>query len=152
MKNVKYIRPKEWYLLVTGILITVLYIVFATPFYDILYPGSAQFSNQMYNQNMYLVVAVLTSVIVWVIAIFYYWIIDRFPRFWSWFIAFVLALAFAPSVTFVYPDQTFQEMDLDLSIDLANFALVKLAVTGVLFFITSLCIKGFSKNCATTPF
>lgn len=152
MKDFNYIRTNEWIWFVVGVAITVLYVIFSTQFYELLYRGSSDFANEMYNNNMYLVVAIATTLVVWTIAALYYVFIDKFPRFISWFIFFIVAILCAPAVNFVYVNSEFQEMNLDFVMDLENFALVNVAVTAVLFFIVSLCIKGLSKNCATTPF
>ena len=52
MKNVKYSSMKDWMYLLAGVIITVLYLVFATPIYELMY-YDAEFSNEMYNENMY---------------------------------------------------------------------------------------------------
>lgn len=111
MKNVKYSSMKDWMYLLAGVIITVLYLVFATPIYELMY-YDAEFSNEMYNENMYFVVAVTTSLIAWGIAILYYWIIDYLDRWYHWILAFILSVACTPVVTFVYPDSTFSEINL----------------------------------------
>ena len=155
MKNFNYIRTKEWILLVIALVITVLYLIFATPFYEMLYPGEAEYANEMYNNNMYFVVAVVSSLVVWSIGVLYYIFIDKYPQFIVWFITFIIVIALTPTVDFIYVNNEFQELNIDdvlISNSLQNFAFVNIAVCAVYYFVLSLCIKGLSKNCATTPF
>lgn len=151
MKNVKYSSMKDWMYLLIGVIITVLYLVFATPIYELMY-YDAEFSNEMYNENMYFVVAVTTSLIAWGIAILYYWIIDYLDRWYHWILAFILSVACTPVVTFVYPDSTFSEMNLDYSTQLGNFAIVNIIIGIILFLVASFSVKNLSSHCSATPF
>lgn len=151
MKNVKYSSMKDWMYLLVGVIITVLYLVFATPIYELMY-YDAEFSNEMYNENMYFVVAVTTSLIAWGIAILYYWIIDYLDRWYHWILAFILSVACTPVVTFVYPDSTFSEINLDYSTQLGNFAIVNIVIGIILFLVASFSVKNLSSHCSATPF
>ncbi len=151
MKNVKYSSMKDWMYLLAGVIITVLYLVFATPIYELMY-YDAEFSNEMYNENMYFVVAVTTSLIAWGIAILYYWIIDYLDRWYHWILAFILSVACTPVVTFVYPDSTFSEINLDYSTQLGNFAIVNIVIGIILFLVASFSVKNLSSHCSATPF
>lgn len=151
MKNVKYSSMKDWMYLLAGVIFTVLYLVFATPIYELMY-YDAEFSNEMYNENMYFVVAVTTSLIAWGIAILYYWIIDYLDRWYHWILAFILSVACTPVVTFVYPDSTFSEINLDYSTQLGNFAIVNIVIGIILFLVASFSVKNLSSHCSATPF
>lgn len=152
MKNPSYSTTADWVWLIAGVAITALYIVFSTPIYEMLYYDGA-FSNEMYNTGMYLVVACYTSLICWILPVIYYWIVDRFERWYHWLIILVLTMSLSPTVVFVYCDSYFKDNNLDLlSIPLKNFNLVNMAITFVLFCIVCLSIKKLSSHCSTTPF
>lgn len=151
MKNVKYSNLKDWMSLLIGIILTVLFLVFATPIYELMY-YDAEFSNEMYNENMYFVVALTTALIAWGIAIIYYWIIDYLDRWYHWIAAFIISIACTPVVTFVYPDSTFSEMNMDFSTQLGNFAIINVVVGIILFLLASFSVKNLSSHCSATPF
>lgn len=151
MKNLSYARLKQdWVPLFVAMAVTILYVVFATPIYDILYHGNAEFSDMMFEQNLYVSVALITSAIVWVGAILYYWILDRYSSWLIWILFFAVVLVGSSVGAFYFPDMKFAEYD--FTQDLQMFALVNIAVAFVLFFAVSLGVKNLSKNCATTPF
>ena len=58
---------KNTMLLVCGIIVTVLFIVFSTPLFEALC-YQADFSNEMYNDNLNLISAIITSAVAWVLA------------------------------------------------------------------------------------
>lgn len=151
MKNVKYSNLKDWIFLLIGIIFTVLFLVFATPIYELMY-YDAEFSNEMYNENMYFVVALTTSLISWGIAIVYYWIIDYLDRWYHWIAAFIISVVCTPVVTFVYPDSAFSEMNMDFSTQLGNFAIINIVVGIILFLLASFSVKSLSSHCSATPF
>lgn len=151
MKNVKYSNLKDWTFLLIGVIVTVLFLAFATPIYELMY-YDAEFSNEMYNVNMYFVVAVATSLIAWGIAIVYYWCIDYFDRWYHWLAAFIISVVSTPAVTFIYPDSTFSEMNMDFSIQLENFAIVNIVIGIILFLVASFSVKALSSHCSATPF
>lgn len=152
MKNPKYSKKTDWIWLISGLVLTALFIFFSTPFYEMLY-FNGEFSNEMYNENMYLVVAGYTSLIVWAIAILYYWVIDRFERWYHWLIAVLLVVALSPTVVYFYCDGYFSENNLDLlTIPLINFNIINTIVSLALFFIVCLSVKKLSGHCSTTPF
>lgn len=152
MKSFNYIRTNEWIGLAIGLVITILYLIFATPLYELLYPGSSEYANEMYNNNMYFVEAIILTMTTWGLALIYYIFIDNFPSFWCWFLFLIAALAVAPLVGYYYVNHAFEEFNLDFAFELMNFAFINIAVSGILFFCISICIKGLSKNCSTTPF
>lgn len=152
MKKFNFIRTHEWFALLGGIILTIVFLVFATAFYEMIYPGSAEYANEMYNSNMYFLIALTTSVVVWAVNIVYYLILDRFPKFIVWCLFFLVAILLTSIITYYYPASDFREFNLDFSSDLQNLTLVNAAISAIYFFLISLCIKGLSKNCATTPF
>ena len=75
IRNSRDITTANWIWLVISVVVSVLFIVFSTPIYEMLYYNS-EFSNEMYNSNMYYVIALCTVLIVWFLPILYYWVID----------------------------------------------------------------------------
>ena len=66
---------KNGIFLITGLVITILYIVFSMQIYEILY-YETEFSQAMYEENMYLAVALITSILAWAVAAIYYYAIN----------------------------------------------------------------------------
>lgn len=150
MINLKNSTKTDWILIFVGLAITVLFIVFSTKIYEALYYES-EFSNEMYNQNMYFLCAYLTAIISWVMPFLYYCLIDRFDRWWHWLIVLIITLALSPVVVYVYPEAAFDEQKLDFSTQLGNFAIANHCVTLVLFLIASFSVKNLSTHCSETP-
>ena len=140
MKNLKYTEKRDWIFLFIGIAITALFLIFSTQIYELLYYNS-EFSNEMYNENMYFVLASATALVCWFIAVMYYLIIDRFDRWYHWLIALALTLVCTPIISYSYPDSIFSEMNFDFSVQLINFAIVNIIVALVLFLIVSFSVK-----------
>ena len=151
MKNVKYSCMKDWVFFFVGLAITALFLIFSTPIFELMY-YQTDFSNEMYNQNLYFVCAVRTCLVCWGAVILYYWIIDYFSRWYHWLLFFVVAMLLAPVVTVFYMDGVFTEMNLDFEAQCLKFSIVIEFVTIVLFFINSFCVKNLSSHCSTTPF
>ena len=154
MRSIKNIEKKDWLFFSIGIVISVLFVIFSTEIYELFF-YEPEFANEMYNQNMYTVCAIMTVAACWFVAIVYYWILEIWvtcDRWYHWLISIVVALLLAPAVTFYYSDYTFTEQDLDFYAQELNFAFVSLAVTFVLYLIVCFSVKGFSLNNRNTPF
>jgi|GEM_PF-299048 len=139
-------------LLVVGIVLTALYIIFAPQFYESCY-YSQGFSDWMYNQNMYLIVAIVVVLVAWILAFLYYKVIDNISlsKWYHWLIFFVIAVLLAPAVNIVYPNSVSTEEGQEFMADLQNFAIINVAVTAVFFCIASAALCGFSTNCKYVP-
>lgn len=150
----KSIKTADIVWVVIGIVFSALFVIFSTPFYELLYMDG-EFSNEMYNNNMYLVVACYTTLLVWFFAVLFYWIIDsiHFAHFWVWFLLVVLVTALSPCVVHYYVGDYLNENNLDLLfIPLRNFNIINTFVTLVYFVILSICFRRLSVHCSTTPF
>lgn len=143
---------KNGILLIAGLVITALYIIFSMQIYELLYYES-EFSQAMYEDNMYLVVSIVTAIIAWVVAAIYYYAINSvsFARWYHWLIFLGIAVLFAPTVDFVYPNSVFGEYDYDFTVQLIHFSLLNIVVEAVLFIIASFSIRWWSSNCRHTP-
>lgn len=143
---------KNGILLIAGLVITALYIIFSMQIYELLYYES-EFSQAMYEDNMYLVVSIVTAIIAWVVAAIYYYAINSvsFARWYHWLIFLGIAVLFAPTVDFVYPNSVFGEYDYDFTTQLIHFSLLNIVVEAVLYIIASFSIRWWSSNCRHTP-
>ena len=143
---------KNGILLIAGLVITALYIIFSMQIYELLYYES-EFSQAMYEDNMYLVVSIVTAIIAWVVAAIYYYAINSvsFARWYHWLIFLGIAVLFALTVDFVYPNGVFSEYDYDYTTQLIHFSLLNIVVEAVLYIIASFSIRWWSSNCRHTP-
>lgn len=137
-----------------AIAVTVLFMVFAEPVFTTFFIGSDNFADAMYDFNLYFSIATYISIIVWVFAILYYWVIDqvKLSSFVGWALFFVLAVAAAPTVTYFYSLSVFEAENLEFMSDLPGFAIITVPIALVEYVIVSLGIKDFSTNCSTRPF
>ena len=138
--------------LVTGLVITVLYIVFSMQIYELLY-YETEFSQAMYDENMYLAVSLITAIVAWAAAAIYYYGINSvsFARWYHWLAVLGVTAVLAPTVDFVYPHSVFAEYDYEYTVQLMHFSLLNIMVEAVLFIIASYSIRWWSSNCRHTP-
>lgn len=145
---------KSWILLVVAIAVTALFMIFAEPVFTTFYVGTDNFADAMYDFNLYFSLATYISLIVWVFAILYYWVLDqvKLSSFVGWALFFVLAVVGAPLVAYFYPVSVFDAENLEFMSDMPGFAIVSVPLALVEYLIVSLGIKDFSTNCSTRPF
>ena len=143
---------KNSILLISGILITLLTIFLSAHLYEMLYYDN-EFSNEMYNEHLYIPVALVTALVAWVLAGIYYYVINsvRFSRWYHWLIMLLVAIVLAPTINYTYPDSVFSSLGYDFSAQLFNFSMANLVVEGVLFVVASYSIRWWSSNCRHTP-
>lgn len=160
MKNVKYSKTIDWVFLFAGLIITALLIISSTLnnglnlFDSISLKLDQQFANLMYNNNLYLAVACYISLLCWGVAILYYWVIDRFHRWWQWLITIVIVVALSPVVSFYTCSGTFLDKNLDILVETAlkSFNIIVTFITLVYYIIVCFSVKRLSAHCSTTPF
>ncbi|SFG21626.1 hypothetical protein [Prevotella sp. KH2C16] len=138
--------------LVAGAVITLLYLLFGTPLYEALY-YEREFSNEMYNENLYLTVSIVTTLVAWGFAGIYYYVVNSvsFSRWYHWLIVLIAASVVAPLINFVYPNSIFNGLGYDFSAQLFSFCMVDLAIEAILFIVVSFSIRWWSSNCRHTP-
>lgn len=139
-------------LLIVGAVITLLFLVFSTKIFEMLY-YERQFSNEMYNQNLYFVVAVITALIAWGLAGIYYYAINSvsFSRWYHWLVVLGVAVVLTSVVNYIYPNNIFSADGLDFTSQLFSFCVVNAAVEAVIFIIASFSMRWWSSNCRHTP-
>lgn len=139
-------------LLVAGAVITLLYLLLGSSLYEALY-YEREFSNEMYNENLYFMVSVVTILVAWSFAGIYYYVINSvsFSRWYHWLLVLVAACVAAPTINFAYPNSVFRALGYDFSAQLFGFCMVDLAIEAVLFVVVSFAIRWWSSNCRHTP-
>lgn len=143
---------KNLILLIAGLVITLLFLVFSTMVFESLY-YEREFSNEMYNQNLYFVVAIVTTVIAWASAGIFYYAINSvsFSRWYHWLVVLGVAVVLSAVVNYIYPNNIFSSDGVDFSAQLFSFCVVNMAVEAVLFIIASFSMRWWSSNCRHTP-
>ena len=94
-------------------------------------------SDEMYNQNLYFVVAIVTVIFAWGLAAVFYYVINsvRFSRWWHWLAVLGVACVAAPVTSFVICNNAFSAEGYNFSAQLFSFCVVDLAVEAVLFIV-----------------
>ena len=143
---------KNLILLIAGLVITLLFLVFSTQVFESLY-YEREFSKEMYNQNLYFVVAIVTTVIAWASAGIFYYAINSvsFSRWYHWLVVLGVAVVLSAVVNYIYPNNIFSSDGVDFSAQLFSFCVVNMAVEAVLFIIASFSMRWWSSNCRHTP-
>ena len=143
---------KNILLLVSGIVITLICIIFSTQLFEALY-YEREFSNEMYNPNIYFTIALILCSIAWVTASIYYYLINSvsFSRWFHWLITLFVACFVSAIASDAYATVIFSDLQLNFSNQLFNFSIVLFFVELVLFTIVSFSIRWWSSNCRHTP-
>lgn len=143
---------KNAILLMVGILLTLLFLIFPSQIFEIGY-YSNEFSNEMYNESLYLTVAIITAGIAWGCALLFYYAINSvsFSRWYHWLIMLAIAAVLSSVVCYLYPESVFSDLGYDFSAQLSSFCLVDCVIAIILFVVASFSIRWWSSNCRHTP-
>ena len=143
---------KNSILLITGAVISLLFLLLNTKIFEALYYERA-FSDAMYNQNLYFVVAIVTLAIAWVLAAVFYYVINsvRFSRWYHWLLVQAAACVVTPVTSFVLCNNSLTAEGYDFAGQLGSFCVIDLAVEAVLFTVASFAMRWWSSNCRHTP-
>lgn len=143
---------KNLILLIAGLVITLVFLIFSTKIFESLY-YEREFSNEMYNQNLYFVVAIVTAIIAWASAGIFYYAINSvsFSRWYHWLVVLGVAVVLSAVINYIYPNKIFTSDGFDFSAQLFSFCIVNLAVEAVLFIVASFSMRWWSSNCRHTP-
>ena len=141
---------KNSILLITGAVLSLLFLVLNTQIFELFYYDSA-FSYAM--ESFYFVVAVVTVLIAWGLAAVFYYIINsvRFSRWYNWLAMLGVACVAAPVTSFVICNNAFTAEGYDFTGQLGSFCVIDLAVEAVLFTVASFAMRWWSTNCRHTP-
>lgn len=143
---------KHTILLIAGVVITLLFMLLSASIFEALY-YEREFSNEMYNQGLYMTVAIVTAAVAWGLAALYYYVINSvsFSRWYHWLIVLVVASGTAAVIDYVYSNSIFSEEGFDFSGQLFSFCIVNFILEAILFIVTSFSIRWWSSNCRHTP-
>lgn len=143
---------KNAILLIVGIVLTLLLLIFPAQIFEVGY-YSNEFSNEMYNESLYIVVAIVTLSVAWGCALLFYYAINSvsFSRWYHWLIVLVVAAIASPVACYLYCNHTFADLGYDFSTQLTSFCLIDCAMTILFFVVASFSIRWWSSNCRHTP-
>ncbi len=144
---------KNSILLVIAVIVTLLVLVFPDQVFELGY-YEREFSNEMYNENLYLIVAVVSVLVAWIAAGAFYYLINSvsFSRWYHWLLVLGIASVLSAVVNYIYPSGIFSDLGYDFSGQLFSFCVFDLVVTAVLYVVASFGIRWWSSNCRHTPF
>ena len=143
---------RQLILLFTGIIITILFMVFATDLFEMFY-YEMQFSNEMYNNGLYFVASLSTAIIAWLCAAIFYYGINSvsFSRWYHWLVMLVIAGIIVTAINVPYLESVFSDNGIDFSKELAVFAVVNIIIECIIYTIASFSMRWWSTNCRHTP-
>lgn len=143
---------RQLILLFTGIILTILFMVFATDMFEMFY-YEMQFSNEMYNNGLYFVASLSTAIIAWLCAAIFYYGINSvsFSRWYHWLVMLVIAGIIVTAINVPYLESVFSDNGIDFSKELAVFAVVNIIIECIIYTIASFSMRWWSTNCRHTP-
>lgn len=143
---------RQLILLFTGIILTILFMVFATDLFEMFY-YEMQFSNEMYNNGLYFVASLSTAIIAWLCAAIFYYGINSvsFSRWYHWLVMLVIAGIIVTAINVPYLESVFSDNGIDFSKELAVFAVVNIIIEYIIYTIASFSMRWWSTNCRHTP-
>lgn len=143
---------RQLILLFTGIILTILFMVFATDLFEMFY-YEMQFSNEMYNNGLYFVASLSTAIIAWLCAAIFYYGINSvsFSRWYHWLVMLVIAGIIVTAINVPYLESVFSDNGIDFSNELAVFAVVNIIIECIIYTIASFSMRWWSTNCRHTP-
>ena len=143
---------RQLILLFAGIILTILFMVFATDLFEMFY-YEMQFSNEMYNNGLYFVASLSTAIIAWLCATIFYYGINSvsFSRWYHWLVMLVIAGIIVTAINVPYLESVFSDNGIDFSKELAVFAVVNIITECIIYTIASFSMRWWSTNCRHTP-
>ena len=154
MRKIENVERNEWILFISGIVVSGLFAAFSADVYEAFYK-EPEFFNEMYNEGLYTIAAIIALASCWGVGILYYLVIGdifKCDTWYYWLLSVVFALLLAPTVTFYKVDSFMQERNLDFLIQERNFAIASIGVSFVLYLVVCLSLKGLSQDNSKIPF
>ena len=108
-----------------GVFLTLVFLLFPSWIFEAGY-YETEFSNEMYNENLYLVVAVITAAVAWGGAALFYYVVNSvsFSRWYHWLLTLGVASVLTTVACYAYPNSVFSELGYDFSSQLVGFCLI----------------------------
>jgi magnesium-transporting ATPase (P-type) len=118
------------------------------------------FSDDMYNQNLYITIGLcMTLIPVGILTVYYYAINSvKFGKWWHWLLLVVALCAINFGISYVTSYNEFlylyeqQNQSLPYTTEFVGFSLINALWVFVVSFVWSMIIKWGSKQCRRTPF
>lgn len=97
---------KNAFCLGMGVFITLVFLLFPSWIFEAGY-YETEFSNEMYNENLYLVVAVITAAVAWGGAALFYYVVNSvsFSRWYHWLLTLGVASVLTTVACYAYPQR-----------------------------------------------
>lgn len=135
-----------------GVLMTLLFLLFPSSVFEMGY-YETEFSNEMYNESLYLVVAVITVALSWGAAALFYYVINSvsFSRWYHWLLTLAVTALLTAVVNYLYPNGLLSDMGYDFSSQLFGFCVIDFVVSACFFVVASFSMRWWSSNCRHTP-
>ncbi len=143
---------KHIILLATGLLLTLLFLILSATVFEGMY-YEREFSNEMYNQGLYLPASLLVTSMAWGIAAVYYYLINSvyFSRWYHWLIILIATAVLSTVCIHTYTASALAEEGLSFSHQLTVFSGVCTLINILFFIIASFSLRWWSSNCRHTP-
>ena len=143
---------KNILLLAGGLLLTLLFLIMSATAFEGMY-YEREFSNEMYNQGLYLPVSFLVIGMAWGAAAVYYYLINsvNFSRWFHWLIMLVATAALSTVCVHTYTDSALADEGLSFGHQLTTFSGVCAVTNTIFFIIASFSLRWWSSNCRHTP-
>lgn len=143
--------------LAIGLVITLVFVALSysqnSNIFEMLYFNQG-FNDQLYNLNVYPMVAMIVAGMAWAGAGVYYYVINsvNFDRWFHWAgVLGVITLA-APIVCYAVINGILKSNGLDYTGEAVQFIMQLFVMTAVLFVVASFSMRWWSTNCRHTPF
>jgi len=149
-------KEKHLIYLGVGVALTILFFVLSVGdsfnVYEQFYFDQA-FNDQLYNLNMYSVIAAITILIAWSMAVLYYFVINsvKFDRWYHWLAMLAVTAVLVPVVCFCYIHSTLEAHNLTYMGQSLRFVLQNALFASALFIVASFAMRWWSTNCRHTP-
>ncbi len=145
-------KMKNIILLTTGLLLTLLFLILSATVFEGMY-YEREFSNEMYNQGLYLPASLLVTCMAWGATATYYYLINsvNFSRWYHWLIMLIATSVLTTVCVHTYTDSALAEEGLSFSHQLTTFSGVCAIMNMVFFIIASFSLRWWSSNCRHTP-
>ena len=139
--------------LAIGVIATLIFMIFRVEIFEALYTAPG-FSDEMYNHNVYTLIACIDMAVSWCTAAQFYYTINsvKFSRWYHWLAVLALVTLLTPIACYLVNNSIFQENNLGYGGDALSFELMNMLIVAVLFTTASFSMRWWSSNCRHTPF
>lgn len=143
---------KHAILLGGGLVLTLLFLIFPAAVYELGYYQN-EFSNEMYNENLYLITALITACCSWGGAVLFYYVINSvsFSRWFHWLIVLAVVSVLAAVCGYAYANSVLDGLGYDFESQLSGFSVVNFVIAALLYVVASFSMRWWSSNCRHTP-